>query len=263
MAYDVAAVRSHYPALASGEVFFDGPGGTQVPQPVVDAVSRTLAGPLSNRSPHSRPQRAADERRRRRAGGARRPAGGRPGRHRLRPQHDRADVRPVAHPRAAMGPGDEVVVSRLDHDANVRPWVQAAERVGATVRWIDFDLETGELRPDHLAAVLGDAHPAGGGHRGVQRARHPPRRARPGRPGPRGRCAAVRRRRPPRLALRRRRRGARRRLLRLLPLQVRRPALRRAGRGPGAARGAPPRQAAARRPTRSRSGSSSARSPTS
>jgi cysteine desulfurase family protein (TIGR01976 family) len=51
-------------------------------------------------------------------------------------------------------PGDEVVVSRLDHDANVRPWVQAAERAGATVRWIDFDLETCELRPDHLAAVL-------------------------------------------------------------------------------------------------------------
>ena len=64
MAYDVAAVRSHYPALASGEVFFDGPGGTQVPQPVIDAVSRTLAGPLSNRGPHSRPQRAADDGRR-------------------------------------------------------------------------------------------------------------------------------------------------------------------------------------------------------
>ena len=46
---------------------------------------------------------------------------------------------------AAWGPGDEVVVTRLDHDANIRPWVYAAERAGATVRWLDFDPATGEL----------------------------------------------------------------------------------------------------------------------
>ena len=54
------------------------------------------------------------------------------------------------------GPGDEVVVSRLDHDANIRPWVLAAERVGATVRWAEFDPATGELEPDAVAAVVGD-----------------------------------------------------------------------------------------------------------
>ena len=54
------------------------------------------------------------------------------------------------------GPGDEVVVSRLDHDANVRPWVIAAEAVGATVRWIDFDPETAELSADHAAAQLSE-----------------------------------------------------------------------------------------------------------
>jgi cysteine desulfurase family protein (TIGR01976 family) len=41
--------------------------------------------------------------------------------------------------------GDEVVVTRLDHDANVRPWVQAAESAGATLRWAEFDRDTGEL----------------------------------------------------------------------------------------------------------------------
>src|SRR4051794_41911163 len=45
---------------------------------------------------------------------------------------------------ATWQPGDEVVVSRLDHDANVRPWVQAATRAGATVRWADVDLPAGE-----------------------------------------------------------------------------------------------------------------------
>src|SRR5262249_40617859 len=52
--------------------------------------------------------------------------------------------------------GDEVVVSRLDHDANVRPWVIAAENAGATVRWIDFEPETAELTPDHVAEQLSD-----------------------------------------------------------------------------------------------------------
>ena len=156
MAYDVETVRSHYPALASGEVFLDGPGGTQVPQPVVHAVSRTLAGPLSNRSPHSAPQRAAAtavEECRAALGdllGAD-PAGIVFGRSMTALTYDMA--RTLARD---WGPGDEVVVSRLDHDANVRPWVQAAERAGATVRWIDFDLDTTELRVDHVEAVLGE-----------------------------------------------------------------------------------------------------------
>ena len=50
--------------------------------------------------------------------------------------------------------GDEIVVTRLDHDANVRPWVQAAESVGATVRWVDFDPDTGEWAPSAWEAVL-------------------------------------------------------------------------------------------------------------
>ncbi len=156
MAYDVAAVRSHYPALQSGEAFFDGPGGTQVPRPVIDAVSDTLAGGISNRSPFSRPQRAAEDvvRRCREAVGdllAVEPAGVVFGRSMTALTYQLA--RALAK---TWGPGDEVAVTRLDHDANVRPWVQAAERVGATVRWVDFDLETTELRAEHLEAVLSE-----------------------------------------------------------------------------------------------------------
>lgn len=153
--YDVAAVRARYPALAGGEAFFDGPGGTQVPKAVVDAVASTLAGPISNRGPHTRPQRAAEE-----VVGACRsalgdllgadPSGVVVGRSMTDLTYDVA--RTLARTWEA---GDEVVVSRLDHDANVRPWVQAAEAVGAVVRWADFDPETGELRPEHLTAVVG------------------------------------------------------------------------------------------------------------
>jgi cysteine desulfurase family protein (TIGR01976 family) len=54
------------------------------------------------------------------------------------------------------GPGDEIVVSRLDHDANVRPWVQAAGRRGATVRWADFDPATGELPTGQYRDLVGE-----------------------------------------------------------------------------------------------------------
>jgi cysteine desulfurase family protein (TIGR01976 family) len=53
-------------------------------------------------------------------------------------------------------PGDEVVVSRLDHDANVRPWVIAAERAGARVRWADFDPSSAELTVDDVTAQLSE-----------------------------------------------------------------------------------------------------------
>jgi len=56
----------------------------------------------------------------------------------------------------AWSPGDEVVVTRLDHDANVRPWVQAAERTGATVRWADVVLGTCELPAEQYDALLSE-----------------------------------------------------------------------------------------------------------
>src|SRR6185369_1143452 len=99
--YDVAKVRAHFPALESGLAFFDGPGGSQTPDVVGEAVRSTLVGPLSNRGDLT-----------------------------------------VALSRAMAkewGPDHEIVLTRLDHDGNVRPWVLAARAVGATVRWVDFD----------------------------------------------------------------------------------------------------------------------------
>ena len=56
---------------------------------------------------------------------------------------------------ADWGPGDEIVVTSLDHDANIRPWVLAAARAGATVRWAQFDVETGELPTEAFEGVIG------------------------------------------------------------------------------------------------------------
>jgi cysteine desulfurase family protein (TIGR01976 family) len=154
MPYDVRAVRDHFPALKAGYAHFDGPGGSQVPDVVAEAIARTLVSPLANRGRVTAAERAADDI----VTGARQamadllgadPHGVVFGRSMTQLTYDMA--RTLA---ATWRPGDEVVVTRLDHDANIRPWVQAAEAVGAVVRWADFDPESGELTEEHLAAVL-------------------------------------------------------------------------------------------------------------
>ncbi|MCF6742975.1 cysteine desulfurase-like protein [Blastococcus sp. KM273128] len=156
MGFDVAALRSCFPSLASGTAHFDGPGGTQVPEAVGRAVAATLTAPISNRGSVTAAERLADET----VLGARSavadllgvdPAGVVFGRSATALTFDLA--RTLA---AGWGPGDEVVVTRLDHDANIRPWVVAAEAAGATVRWVAFDPATGELTADDVAAVLSD-----------------------------------------------------------------------------------------------------------
>ena len=156
MTYDVAAVRAQFPSLASGFAHFDGPGGTQTPQPVIDAIAAALSGPLSNRGATTPGERNADaaviEGRRALADLlAADPSGIVFGRSATQLTYDFS--RTLAK---TWSPGDEVVVTRLDHDSNVRPWIQAAEAVGAVVRWADFDPATGDLTPDHVRAALSD-----------------------------------------------------------------------------------------------------------
>jgi cysteine desulfurase family protein (TIGR01976 family) len=156
MSYDVAAVRAAFPALRTCTAHFDGPGGTQVPEPVARAVAATLTSPIANRGRVTAAERNADDV----VLAARAamadllavdPGGVVFGRSATALTFDLA--RTLA---ADWGPDDEVVVTLLDHDANVRPWVRAAESVGATVRWVPFDRETGELTADDVAAVLGE-----------------------------------------------------------------------------------------------------------
>jgi cysteine desulfurase family protein (TIGR01976 family) len=154
MPYDVAALRNHFPSLASGVAHFDGPGGTQTPRVVAEAIACALMAPLSNRGIVSGSERNADA-----AVAAFRSAYadllGFPtngivyGRSATQLTYDMS--RAIAK---TWSPGDEVVVSRLDHDGNVRPWVQAAESAGATVRWIDLNPATGEMDLDSVAAAM-------------------------------------------------------------------------------------------------------------
>ena len=155
MEYPVDHIRSQFPALSSPAVFFDGPGGTQVPQAVIDAVAGYYREANSNE-------------------------------HGLFPTSRRSDGI-IAAARLAMadfvnarsadeivfganmttltlhlaralgrtlGPGDEIVVSRLDHDANIAPWLHLQER-GAVVRWLEVDPGDCTLKLDALDEVIG------------------------------------------------------------------------------------------------------------
>lgn len=154
MTYDVDAVRAHFPALAEGAAHFDGPGGSQVPDVVADAVRATMTAAIANRGRETAAERRADDivvAARAAMGdllGAD-PAGIVFGRSMTQLTYDFA--RTLSR---TWRPGDEVVVTRLDHDANVRPWVQAAEAIGATVRWAAFDPATGELAPEQIGRLL-------------------------------------------------------------------------------------------------------------
>jgi len=152
--YNAPAVRSHFPSLDTGLAHFDGPGGTQTPRQVGAAMALTLTRPLSNRGTRSLPERNADDA----VTGFRAamgdllntdPAGIVFGRSATALTYDFS--RHLSH---GWGPGDEIVVTRLDHDSNIRPWVQAADRTGATVRWVDFDPMTGELTAEAVAEVV-------------------------------------------------------------------------------------------------------------
>ncbi len=139
------ALRSHFPALAQGAAHFDGPGGSQVPDAVGAAVSATLTAAIANRGTTTVAERFADsvvQDARAAVGDLLNvdPAGVVFGRSMTQLTFDFA--RTLAK---TWLPGDEVIVTRLDHDANIRPWVLAGQSAGVVVRWADFDPRTGEL----------------------------------------------------------------------------------------------------------------------
>jgi cysteine desulfurase family protein (TIGR01976 family) len=154
MGFDVSAVRAAYPALADGYAYLDGAAGTQVPASVIQAIGAAHAGGLGNSGgafPAS--QRSDDITAECRAAVAAL-TGGDPDGVILGPNMTTLTYRLADTLAKDWRAGDEVVVSRLDHDANVRPWLQAAARAGAVVRWAEVDPETGELPAGQYAGLL-------------------------------------------------------------------------------------------------------------
>jgi cysteine desulfurase family protein (TIGR01976 family) len=158
--FDVASIRRQFPALqrpVNGRLplFLDGPGGTQVPQTVVDAVGNYLTTANANHGGAFTTSRRSDEL--------------------VRNAHQAiADLLNAPSPDEivfglnmtsltfqlsrsfgrTLKAGDEVLVTRLDHDANVSPWTLAARDAGAEVRTVDIHLEDCTLDLDDFRRQL-------------------------------------------------------------------------------------------------------------
>ncbi len=158
---DVAAVRNRFPALARRHAgrpvaYLDGPGGTQAAAPVIAAIARHLEEGTSNLGgpfPSSDAAEAATD--------AARAAiadfvNGSPDEVVFGQNMTSLTFAMSRALARTWSPGDEIVVTRLDHDANITPWTTAAAERGVTVRWVDFDPDAGcTLDLGSLDAALG------------------------------------------------------------------------------------------------------------
>ncbi|MCV7169351.1 cysteine desulfurase-like protein [Mycobacterium sp. CPCC 205372] len=163
MAYDVARVRGLHPSLGDGWVHFDAQHGMLLPDSVATTVSTAFRGSISTTvGPHPSARRSAavlDAARQAIADLVNAdPRGVVLGADRALLLSSLADASS-----ARVGLGYEVVVTRLDDEANIAPWLRAANRYGAKVKWAEVDIETGELpawqweglisRPTRLVAI--------------------------------------------------------------------------------------------------------------
>ncbi len=151
MSLDLTAVRNHFPSLNRPAIFFDNPGGTQISRQSAERIQRYLLECNANHEGVFATSRESDAL--------------------LHEAHaGMADFLNAAGPEEIifgnnmttltlhmsrslarrLGPGDEIVVTRLDHDANISPWLLVAEDRGCKVTWIDFDVEDCTLKLDEF-----------------------------------------------------------------------------------------------------------------
>jgi cysteine desulfurase family protein (TIGR01976 family) len=155
MTLDIKLIRQQFPALRRPAIFLDNPAGTQVARQVPERISQYLVEHNANHGGAFATSRESDAL----VAEARTMA---------------ADFLCAAGPHEMVfgpnmttltfnlsralsrtwQPGDEIVVTRLDHDANITPWVMAAQDRGCTIQWVDFHPEDGTLDMDGLQAAL-------------------------------------------------------------------------------------------------------------
>ena len=154
MAYQVERVRQDFPSLRTGIAFFDGPGGSQVPTAVGQAIANAITQASSNRGTTTASEQNAEDA----VIGYRNAVA----------DLLNADPKGVVYGRSwtqltydfsrsiskSWSSGDEIIISRLDHDSNIRPWLQAAANRGVEVKWAEIDKESGELPVSAVTSLL-------------------------------------------------------------------------------------------------------------
>jgi cysteine desulfurase family protein (TIGR01976 family) len=161
MTFDIARVRAEFPSLTVKDdgrrrIYFDNPGGTQVPRKVIDRITDCLIRANANLGGSFASSVAAGE---------------------LVEEAHRAMADFLGAASAeeivfgqnmttltfhlsrslalTIEPGDEIIVTRMDHDANISPWLLLARDRDAVIRWVDFDTQSYEFDLARLRSVLG------------------------------------------------------------------------------------------------------------
>ena len=155
MTYDVNLVRQQFPALDRPAIFLDNPAGTQISKPSLDRINRYLLEHNANHEGQFETSRKSDEV--------------------LHEAHvAMADFLNASRPEEIifgnnmttltlhisrslarnLQAGDNILVTRLDHDANIAPWMLIAEDKGCNLIWVDIDVEDGTLDVDDFARAL-------------------------------------------------------------------------------------------------------------
>jgi cysteine desulfurase family protein (TIGR01976 family) len=154
MSYQVERIRKDFPSLDTGLAYFDGPGGSQVPKVVGEVIAKAITQPSSNRGTTTASEQNAEDC----VVGYRSAVA----------DLLHADPKGVVYGRSwtqltydfsrtlakSWGAGDEIIVSQLDHDSNIRPWVQAAEAKGVSVKWAKVNTQTSELDTSSVTDLL-------------------------------------------------------------------------------------------------------------
>ena len=158
-ALDLNYVRSQYPSLSQSvnghpTAFLDGPGGTQVPQRVIDAISAYLAHDNANTGGAYSTSRNTDAMIARARGAMADFLNCSPDEVAFGPNMTTLTFAISRAIGRELKPGDEIVVTRLDHDANVSPWTAMAEDRGVTVRWAEIHDEDCTLDTADLASKI-------------------------------------------------------------------------------------------------------------
>ena len=152
---DSALIREQFPSLKRKDVFFDNPGGTQIAQQSLDRMQRYLLECNANHEgafPTSRQSDAVlHEARVAMADFLNAPS---PDEIVFGNNMTSITFNMSRALGRRLGPSDEIVITRLDHDANISPWLLIAEDRGCKVTWVDFDVEDGTLKQDEFAKAM-------------------------------------------------------------------------------------------------------------
>ncbi len=155
MSLNIERIRGQFPALARPAIFFDNPGGTQIANPSLDRINRYLIESNANHEGVFATSVASDavldEAHRAMADFYNAPS---PDEIVFGNNMTTLTLHFSRSISREWKEGDEIVVTRLDHDANVTPWVLAAQDRGVKVNWVNFDVEEGTLNLDEMKKFL-------------------------------------------------------------------------------------------------------------